>query len=519
MTCSDESQFIQMNDQMVEQWGLFEAAFIGPRDGNPYVDVSLSAWLMCGDTIINTAGFFDGDGTYRIRCMPNRVGRWEYVTHSSHPELDGKQGTFECVVPSEDNHGPVGVRNQYHFAYADGTPYYPFGTTCYAWTHQGESLEVQTLQTLAEKPFNKLRMCVFPKHYPYNRNEPPLHPFERDAQGNPDFKRFNPAFFQHIEQCIGQLGALGIEADVILWHPYDRWGYANMDEDADLRYLRYLIARLAAFRNVWWSLANEYDFLLRVKPMERWHRFFAVLAAEDPYQHLRSIHNGDPDMNYDHTRPEVTHVCIQNWDVKRIHAWRASYGKPVINDELEYEGNIPMPWGNIHADELVHRCWIMAVNGGYAGHGETYVHSDDVLWWSKGGKLYGESWRGFAFLRRIIEESAGHGLTPIADVPENRIFPRVLTQWYWTRIAGGMAEDCYLIYLGEHQMAALPVWLEDDAYEIDIIDTREMTIQPGDLQPFNDDVMGHNPHIEQHKPNYYVTLPTRPYQAVRFRRL
>ena len=28
----------------------------------------------------------------------------------------------------------------------------------------------------------------------------------------------------------------------------------------DDRYLRYVVARLAAYRNVWWSLANEYDF-------------------------------------------------------------------------------------------------------------------------------------------------------------------------------------------------------------------------------------------------------------------
>lgn len=43
------------------------------------------------------------------------------------------------------------------------------------------------------------------------------------------------------------LGRLGVEADVILFHPYDRWGYAAMGADADDRYVRYLVARLAAF--------------------------------------------------------------------------------------------------------------------------------------------------------------------------------------------------------------------------------------------------------------------------------
>jgi hypothetical protein len=78
------------------------------------------------------------------------------------------------------------------------------------------------------------------------------------------------------------------------------------------------VARLAAYRNVWWSMANEYDFLLDVKPMSQWDHYFHILEEKDPYQHLRSNHNGDVTMNYDHTKPWITHVCIQNWDVKRV---------------------------------------------------------------------------------------------------------------------------------------------------------------------------------------------------------
>ncbi len=50
--------------------------------------------------------------------------------------------------PSAGNHGPVRVRYATHFGYEDGTPYVPIGTTGYAWTHQGDRLEEQTLATL-----------------------------------------------------------------------------------------------------------------------------------------------------------------------------------------------------------------------------------------------------------------------------------------------------------------------------------------------------------------------------------
>ena len=36
-----------------------------------------------------------------------------------------------------------------------------------------------------------------------------------------------------------------------------------------------MIARLAAYRNVWWSLANEYDFM-KTKDLAEWDRVFAV---------------------------------------------------------------------------------------------------------------------------------------------------------------------------------------------------------------------------------------------------
>jgi hypothetical protein len=488
----------------VEQWGVFELSLNGRRDGNPFVDVSLGASFRHNERMISVLGFYDGDGIFRVRFMPDDQGEWHYATQSNSRELDGIEGSLVSVPPSPNNHGMVRVRNTYHFAYEDGTPYYPFGTTCYAWVHQSEALQEQTLQTLQETQFNKLRMCVFPKHYPYNDTEPVLYPFEKNAGGENDYTRFNPEFFRHFEKRVAQLGELGIQADVILWHPYDRWGYSRMDEESDCRYLRYLIARLSAYRNVWWSLANEYDFLLKVKPMERWDLFFAILSEEDPYQHLRSIHNGDPSSNYDHTKPGVTHASLQNWDVKRVKEWRKRYRKPIINDELEYEGNIPFSWGNITPQEEVHRFWIMVTNGAYAGHGETYAHPDDVLWWSHGGVLRGTSWKRIAFLKQIMEEGPAGGLSPLED------------SWVWTRVSGGVNGDYRLLYFGEHQpvtwWAGLP---EGDGYLVEIIDTWNMTISETSLRPVKRFA---GTDLYPDLPSQELVLPGQPYLAIRIRR-
>jgi len=468
----------------VERWGIHEFSLDGPRDGNPFTDVSFSAEYSIGHRSATVDGFYDGDGTYRVRFSPDTEGAWTVVTRSNVPALDGQVARFLCMSPSAANHGPVRVAHRYHFAYEDGTPFRQVGTTCYAWIHQGAALEERTLATLRQAPFNKLRMCVFPKHYRYNRNEPPLLPFERRPDGSFNWERFEPAFWRHLEGRVGDLLALGIEADVILFHPYDRWGFATLDAATDERYVRYVVARLAAYRNVWWSLANEFD-LMTAKSMADWDRLFRLVQQRDPVGHLRSVHNCRA--FYDHSRPWVTHASIQHWDLSRAGEWRAAYGKPIVDDECQYEGNIPNHWGNLPAWELVHRFWLATVGGIYAGHGECYLDPDEVLWWSKGGTLHGSSPSRLAFLRQVLEEGPEEGLEPQG------------------RDVAGQVGRYYLYYSGVHQPAewsfALP---QGEHYRADLLDTWEMTISP-----LAADLAG----------EFTLALPGKPFQAVRLERI
>ena len=243
-----------------ERWDVFELGLAGPASGNPYRDVPWSTTFTQGDRQVTVPGFWDGDSNFKARFSPPAAGEWRYETRSATPELNGKTGTFTATTATDKNHGPIEVFDTFYLRYADGTPYHQFGTTCYAWTHQTPELQEQTLKTLAASPFNKIRFCVFPKSYAYNKNEPEFFAFKKGADGKFDFSQPDPAFWQHFERRILDLQKLGIEADLILWHPYDRWGFKKMSDEEDDRYLRYCIARLAAFRNVWWSLANEYDF-------------------------------------------------------------------------------------------------------------------------------------------------------------------------------------------------------------------------------------------------------------------
>src|SRR5262245_36882656 len=499
----------------VEQWGLFELTLRGPPGGNPFVDVELSATFSQGDTKVRVGGFYDGDGTYRLRFMPTSAGEWAYTTTSNRPELDGKSGKLTATKPSPGNHGPVRVRNTYHFAYADGTPYFPVGTTCYAWTHQPARLEEQTLATLKAGPFNKLRMCVFPKWYAFNKTEPPRYPFaNRGADATPlamrwDFDRFDPDFFRHLEMRVGQLRDLGVEADVILFHPYDEghWGFDRMPAAADDRYLRYAVARLAAYRNVWWSLANEFDFM-KEKTDADWERFLKVVAEADPYRHLLSIHNGTRLFN--HTHPLITHASIQNGsavaDFGRAVLYRDVYRKPVVFDEVKYEGDFEQRRGNLSAEGMVHRFWQGTIAGTYVGHGETYRHPDDLVWWSKGGTLRGKSTDRIAFLRKVLEDGPRDGIEPI-------------DKWQDDRTAGKKGEY-YLVYFGKEKPTEWAVDLPRAGVDrpvsltAEVLDTWNMTAKavPGTftLKP-------NGRYRLTADPPATIALPGTPYLAIRLR--
>ena len=148
----------------VEQWGIFELSLAGPTAGNPYKDVTLTARFTMEHRSVQVTGFYDGEGTYRVRFMPDTQGQWSYETQSSARALAGHTGEFVCTPPSTlGNRGPVGTAHQFHFQYADGTPYFPFGTTTYAYLFTADTNAKASLTGMQVARFNKSRVCVLPK--------------------------------------------------------------------------------------------------------------------------------------------------------------------------------------------------------------------------------------------------------------------------------------------------------------------------------------------------------------------
>jgi hypothetical protein len=498
----------------VNRWEVYEISLEGPASGNPFIEQRLQGIFTGKNESVVTEGFYDGAGVYKIRFMPSFSGRYSFILKGSF--LDSTlSGRFVVNEAAEGNHGPVRTANTYHFSYEDGTAFNPVGTISNGWHVMFDGDIAESLKALKTSGFNKVRFSIFPHHDEYNLFDPQYFPYEgtpmsthvlskenvqeytASKKGNHfDLSRFNTEYFRHLETCITELGKAGIEADLVLFHPYDRWGFASMSDKENDMYLSYVTNRLASYHNIWWSLADGWD-VDQNKNLKDWEHYADLLVRRDPYHHLRSIHNSRK--VYDSSRPWLTHASIHVDDLYKCAEYtdhyRIRFHKPIIMDDLGSEGNLPSGWNSLSPEELTRRFWETAMRGGYPGHSETYLDDPERIWSEHGVKLRGESWKRAVFLKQILDEVPGNGLAPMeaddcaACAPEAEYAQAVKSQ--------------YLYYFSFLRPAYRCFYIDDATdYVAEIIDTYAMKIKRFGI--FHG--------------SFKVELPCKPYLAVRLRK-
>jgi hypothetical protein len=107
-----------------------------------------------------------------------------------------------------------------------------------------------------------------------------------------------------------------------------------------------------------------------------------------------------------------------------------------------------------------------------------------------------------------------NGLTPLGGTKS----------WPWSRVSGADDGKVRYVYFGEHQPDQWTTGLPQDAgrYEVDVIDTWEMTVTPAErIAPLIPHPTRHRGIVRGGKPDaaFGVKLPSRPYLALRVRQL
>lgn len=483
------------------QWGVFELTQTGALDAPSFnaFEVLANATFTHGATgaALTAASFYDGDdgsgrGLWRTRFSPPLQGVWEYATASSSPLMPPLRGSVSVAAPVQGDRGPVGVSHGDPRAleFADGTPHLSVGSTSYAWLHVGDANANATLASLAASPFNKLRMTLTPKYYPWTHQEPPpgffafpqVRPLSPPCavccpsqNGTFDLARFELPFWRAVEARVAALGALGVIADIILFHPYDsnHWGLDCNPPAVDHAYVRYAAARLSALSNVWWSMANEWS-LLRCKcagadknhcPQAYFDQLFATLVASDPHGRMRSIHNGP--IYYNYSQPWITHISMQCHASACVDNATAAWApKPIIMDEVRYEGNLSASWAQLSGADMAQRFWMFLSKGAFTGHSVCLLPAaaaaacapdpnacgcSTIMWWNHGGALDGAAPPLLAFFRGYAEALP----VPFGELQSTTLAPGV----FWLRSVDAGAAFSLVLWDAAALNVSVPVTL------------------------------------------------------------
>jgi hypothetical protein len=383
--------------------------------GNPFTNagaqVTADFTHSNPNVTLRVSGFWDGntdpvDGRtiMTFRFTPTESGSWSYLTTSADSALHGKTGNFSVTGSGRgflrrNNNRPE------QFVFDNNIRYFMWGQTYYNIVNTarfgGPWKNAVDQSALAR--LNKVRLLAYP--FQDSSIYPNTKPF---ADANHTV--LDAGHFRKLDEVVHYLNNKGMVADLIVFSTNcDSFApplYSAQGATRDERYLRYVVARYAAFPNVIWCLTNEWQLAPfgSCNPNNNnpylssyWETLGGIVRNEDPWitntagNRLRplSIHQ-----RTQHTfdlldAAWVVHAVLQdgtrngrfdNPDFTNGDEWgnygiRANlgHGKPVVNDEYGYFGeNLGCAGCTGTFDRLQNRrtIWGIALAGGYGSSGD-----------------------------------------------------------------------------------------------------------------------------------------------------
>ncbi len=439
-------QHTATNPPAVFCWQPHDFSFTAQaQSANPFM-VAFSATVTGPDgKTFTLPGFFDGNGTWKIRVSPTAEGNWSLLTQSELPELNGRRATFTGVKnPSPHAHGILRVdpEHPHHFIFDDGSRFFMQAYE-YNWLF---ALDMgnpdvptikQTLDLIAAHGFNYVIVNSYAHDMSSSRplgyagivvrpnildtddyGPPALYPWAGNNDA-PDHTQLNLAFWQHYDRMIDALLARGMQAHVYITvhNKHVKWPARGSAEEK--LFFTTLIARYAAYPNIIWDVSKEAQRL----PLAYKLGVFKFFRATDPYGHLQTAHDDDGPNDrgaYDELtdfRADQHHgiagytgenAYLIGCKHEKILAQRQRRAWPVANVESDYEcgpGGVTdtvYPNRGMTAEATATTLWDIAMAGGYTGYYYTYTAWDVIrpLDVPKGYtymKYFGEFWRATKF--------------------------------------------------------------------------------------------------------------------------
>jgi hypothetical protein len=239
---------------------------------NPYSSVTLQIEFRSPRfrTYLMPAFWDDARKQMIVRFTPTEAGQWIYRVSSNIAQFEGQQGMFNAGA--SDAPGFVNVANVHHWATDNKQPHLWMGFIADRFAFDSAADFERQLDTAAQNKFTHFRGSVLGGADDRAR-----------VYLGPD--RPNPAYFDELDRRIAAIHKRGITTDLMLASNPDCVTALFPEWQARERFIRYIVARYAAFNITWQGLAEFEDYpdgraLLKELGLD--------LKKLDPYQHPRS---------------------------------------------------------------------------------------------------------------------------------------------------------------------------------------------------------------------------------------
>jgi len=404
--------------QNVPRWQPQDFAFKSASQvDNPFV-VALTAEVTGPDgKSFTIPGFFDGDGTWKVRVSPTIEGAWSLVTQSDSKDLNAIKVAFTCVKnPNPNAHGILRVdkANPHHFIFEDGTRFFMQGYEYdWLWALDMDKPDVPTvgksLDLIERHGFNYVILNSYAydtawckgKSGPDDYGPALLYPWA-GSNAAPDHSRMNVAYWQHYDRVIAAMNARGIQAHMLVkvYNKQVKWPPNGSTEEK--QFFRWLVARYAAYPNIIWDFSKEAHNEKDLSYKQDVLRFF---RETDSYHHLTTVHDDDKANDsgaYDEFsdfRTDQQHGKFHETILRQ----RARRAWPIANVESDYEcgprGLEDKTYGKVMTPEqTLSTLWDIQMAGGYIAYYYTYTAWDvirplDVPTGYAYLKHFGDFWR------------------------------------------------------------------------------------------------------------------------------
>ncbi|WP_298645670.1 DUF4038 domain-containing protein [uncultured Proteiniphilum sp.] len=248
----------------MEKWHKKELVFESRKlYDNPLYDIDFfgAEFISPSGRKFIVRGFWDGENTWKIRFMPNQVGKWKYRTICSddtNDKLNGIKGNFKCVRNRSKfdiyRRGALQhTKGTYHLAYSDDKPFLYIG--CTAWNGGLFSTVNEWNKYLSNRSANGYSVIQLIttqwRGGPYNAEK-------ETAFSGVDMIKVNPSFFKCLDDRIDRINDYGlVAAPVMLWaYGGDLNPGFVLPEESAIKLAEYILARYDG-NHVIWNLGGD----------------------------------------------------------------------------------------------------------------------------------------------------------------------------------------------------------------------------------------------------------------------